>query len=439
VRRRLVAAIAGVTALALLLFAIPLGVVLGHHYRDEDLLRLQRDTVAATRGIDIGGRGDPIELPRDLQADQLAVYDRAGRRLAGQGPATAPDLVRSAIGTNRTADAAAGGQLVVAVPLLSGERVVGAIRAQRDDRGARADAHGAWLVLAAVAAGILVVATIAAVLLAGWLSRPLERLARAARRLGAGDFSARSPRSGIDEVDAVAAALDGTAGQLAALVARERAFTADASHQLRTPLQAARIELEAMELRGIDAPEVAAALAQVDRLQATIDTLLTIARDESLPDARTDPGASLSALADRWTEPLAHDGRPLRLRRDAGGEKLSARATPAVVDEILDVLVDNAHRHGAGEVTVSVRELDRWIAIDVADAGPGLGEDPEAAFVRRSSEAAGHGIGLALARTLAHAEGGRLSARTSGGAVFTLMLRAAGDGDRRREPAARGA
>jgi signal transduction histidine kinase len=429
-RRRLIWAIAGVSAVAVVLLAVPLGIVLGHNYRDEELLRLQRDTIAATRQVDLGGQaGDEVELPPTR--DVLGAYDRAGRRVAGRGPARAPAVVADALRRGRPADATAGGRLVVAVPLLQAERVIGAVRAERDDAGARADTRGAWLVIAAIAAAIIVLATLAAVLVARRLGRPLERLGASARRLGEGDFSARSSPSGIPEIDAVGGALDATAARLDALVTRERAFTRDASHQLRTPLQALRIELEAMELRGAAPAELPAALSQVDRLQATIDTLLAVARDTSRPGTQTDVGALLDAVGERWTGPLAHEGRPLRMVLDAGEHPVAA-ASPGVVGEILEVLLDNAHRHGSGAVTVGARLVDGWVAIEVADEGPGLGDDPERAFVRRSAQADGHGIGLSLARSLAHAEGGRLTARVGPCPVLTLMVRALDGG--RSEP-----
>jgi signal transduction histidine kinase len=95
------------------------------------------------------------------------------------------------------------------------------------------------------------------------------------------------------------------------------------------------------------------------------------------------------------------------------------------VTEIMEVLLDNAHRHGAGAVTVTTRRLNGWVAVEVADEGPGLGDDPERAFARRSGEvrAGGHGIGLVLARSLAQAEGGSLTARAGPAPVLTLMLR----------------
>jgi signal transduction histidine kinase len=422
----LVWAIAGVAAASVAVLAIPLAVVLQTSHRDQELLRLARDTTAATRRIDVAAdtrHGDPVELP--ASPDALTVYDPSGRRIAGTGPPVAPPIVRTALRSGRTADAAGNGRFEAAVPLVSGERVVGAVLARRSDARAAHDTHQAWLFLGLAALAIVAAAVLAAVVLGRRLAQPLERLAMAARRLGDGDFSVRAPRSGVSEVDAVGTALDATAGRLDALVTRERSFSADASHQLRTPLQALRIELEAMELRGDAMPELPAAIGQVDRLQATIDTLLTVARDGAVPGAESDLEALADALVERWTGPLARDGRPLRVVATGAAHAAVAAASPGVVAEILDVLVDNAHRHGAGQVTVAIRDGVGWVAVDVADEGPGMGEDPERAFVRRSEGARdGHGIGLALARSLAHAEGGRLTARAGSAPVVTLMLRA---------------
>jgi signal transduction histidine kinase len=423
VRRRLVLAIAGVAAASVVVLAIPLALVLQGSHRDEELLRLARDTAAATRSVDLSPApaDDPVELPR-VDAI-LSVYGADGRKVAGGGPAAAPELVRTVLRTGRSAQHAGDGRLVAVAPLYVGERVAGAVRAQRSDARAARETHRAWLLLGLVALVIVSAATAAAVVLGRRLAAPLERLAVGARRLGDGDFAVRAPRSGIPEVDGVGAALDSTAERLDALVTRERAFTADASHQLRTPLQALRIELEAMELRGADAPELPAAIGQVDRLQRTIDTLLDVARDTVDFGADAELAPVLDALAERWTGPLARDGRPLRIV----GAVRHVRAAPAVVSEILDVLLDNAHRHGAGAVTVTARPLDGWAALEVADEGPGLGASPEERFERQAGED-GHGIGLALARSLAHAEGGSLTGRTDHGArppgaVMVLMLR----------------
>src|SRR5438270_5640231 len=178
-RARLIVAIAGVAAAAVALLAIPLGVVLQNNYRDDELLRLQRDTVAATREIDLSPGHDPIEVPPT--SGTLAVYDRAGRRVAGQGPRVADALVRQATRSGRIADQHSAGQFAVAVPLLTNERVTGAARAVRDDAAAVSRTHSAWLALGGLAVGIVILAIVAALLLSRRLASPLERLAGAAR------------------------------------------------------------------------------------------------------------------------------------------------------------------------------------------------------------------------------------------------------------------
>jgi signal transduction histidine kinase len=406
-----------VAALAVVLFAIPLALALSRTYRDDELLRLQRDAVAATRAIDLGtSAADPVELPPAPRA--LAVYEASGRRIAGRGgPARADALTRAAIVRGRPTDRAAGGRLVVAVPLVVGERVTGALRAERSDAAVASRTRRAWLTLAGLAILVVALATAAAFLLARRLAAPLERLAIAARRLGDGDFGARAPRAGVPEVDEVGAALDATAQRLDNLVARERAFSADASHQLRTPLAALRLELEALELRGEELP---VALAQVERLQDTVDTLLAVARDAQPTTATADLAALVDGAERRWRGVLAGDGRPLRV--DVTAADPVARAAPRVIDEILDILLSNAHRHGKGAVTASVREAAGWLVVAVADEGEGFAVPPREALSRRAESNGGHGIGLALAQSLAHAENGRLEIVESGRRPIVRLL-----------------
>jgi signal transduction histidine kinase len=401
-------------------FAVPFGVVLSQSYRDRELLRLQRDTVAATRIVDIGvGANDPIELPRT--GDAYGVYDRSGRLIAGRGPSNADAVVRFVLRTGKPTDQRGPGVLVAAAPVFAAERVTGVLRAVRPDEAAADTAQRAWLLLALLATGLIGLAILAALLLGRRLAQPLERLAAAARRLGDGEFGVRSPRSSIPEADAIAAALDATADRLHELVARERAFSADASHQLRTPLAALRLELEAMELRGDDSPELLAALGEIDRLQGTVDLLLAVSRDAPRREGRTDLVALLEDVASSHRTPLARSARPLRIVAPAGVPEVQAQ--PTVVHEILDVLLSNATLHGAGAVTVALRDAGPWVQLTVADEGAGIPEPAGDVFARRSGS--GSGIGLTLARSLAHAEGGLLALTHRGpGPVFTLTLRA---------------
>jgi signal transduction histidine kinase len=425
VRRRLIVAIVAVAAATLALFAVPLGVVLRDGYRDQELLRLQRDTVAAARQIDLGASsGDPVELPAG--PDRLAVYDASGRRVAAgpaSGPARADGLVADATRLRRPTTRFRPGALLAAVPLLTGERVTGAIRAQRSDAVVVRRAHRAWLALAAAGVVVLLLAILAAVLLGRRLARPLERVAVAAGRMGDGDFSVRAPRVGIREVDAVADALDLTSARLQDLIARERAFSADASHQLRTPLAALRLELETMQLAATRPEPLERALTEVDRLQQTIETLLAVARDHPAPQTSCELVELLTEIEQRWRGPLAKCGR--RLTLSVSGEAVPVRARGPVIREILDVLLDNAASHGRGAVGIALRTVDEhWAEIAVSDHGPGFEAGERTAFRRRSEAAGGHGIGLALARSLAHAEGGRLTITDTGPAPrIALMLR----------------
>lgn len=402
--RRLVLAIAAVAGGAVLLFALPLAVVLQRSYRDEELLRLQRDTNAATRGIDLSrGRPDQIELPRFT--GQIGIYSVSGSRIAGAGPRTADQPTRSALRDRQPIGTAPDGQLVVAVPLLSGEAITGAVRGQRSHQVVARRARQAWLALAGLAAGVVALAVLAALMLGRRLSRPLERLAAAARRVGEGDFAARAEATKIKEIDDVRAALNSSSRRVDELVTRERTFTADASHQLRTPLAALRLELETA---GLGSPErqaeLAAALAQVDRLQNTIETLLAVSRGSPSGEQTTDLRAAVRELEARWHGPLAEDGRAFHALVDT--DLAIAAISPTVLREIIDVLMENARVHGTGTVNVVVRRVGEAFALEVSDRGPGFGSGSEQAFERGHGE--GHGIGLALARSLAHAEGARL-------------------------------
>jgi signal transduction histidine kinase len=255
------------------------------------------------------------------------------------------------------------------------------------------------------------------------LALPLEDLSATAHRLGEGDFSVRSRPVGVQEIDSVGAALDSTAVRLDDLLARERAFSADASHQLRTPLAGLRLRLEAaLEQADQDLrPAMAASLGDADRLEATIDELLTLARDQrSDGAAAVDLAALLDELSPEWRARLAFQGRSLDVR--IATDLPAARASVAAVRQVLAVLVDNAATHGAGTVRVTVREAPGAVAVDVSDQGPGVPGTASEPFARRADQRNGHGIGLALARRLAEAEAGRLDLTQPSPPVFTLLL-----------------
>jgi len=280
-----------------------------------------------------------------------------------------------------------------------------------------------WAGMAGLATAAVTVAWLVGRRQARRLAQPLEELEESARRLGEGDFSVRTRRGGIEEIDAVGAALEATAARLDELLGRERAFSTDASHQLRTPLAGMRLRLEAALERTDADPRsaIAASLVDADRLEAIIDELLALARaGEAPPTGPVDLGALVGELSPEWGARLALHGRDLTVQVDPGAPE--ARASTAAVRQVLGVLVDNATTHGRGTVTVTVREATGAVAVDVSDEGPGVQDDRGAVFAPRADRRRGHGIGLPLAHRLAEAERGRLQLTRVAPPVFTLLL-----------------
>jgi len=322
-------------------------------------------------------------------------------------------------------DPDAPGGLAVAVPVTDGTTVTGVVRASSPYPGVWLRIAGAWVVMAALGAVAVAATWLLARRSARRLSAPLESLAGAAQRLGEGDFSIRTAPSGIPEIDAAGSALDVTADRLGDLVSRERAFSSHASHQLRTPLTGLRLTLET----ALDAPPPAqqaalgSALESADRLERTIDDLLSLARHR--PGDRAE--LPLDALVQDWTSAWSAvlEGRDRRLRVSSAPELPVSRASAGAVRQVVDVLVDNAVVHGGGTVGLVVRDAGATVAIDVSDEGDGP-PDPHEVFRSRQGTAPGHGIGLALARALAEAEGGRLVLSRARPPVFSLLLPAAG-------------
>ena len=352
----------------------------------------------------------------------------------GSAPAGAVDLAGLAVaippggslvvttprGTSTAGTSSAQPMITETLPFgVSGSAVLSEPAAEMRERQLQATA----LVLAAVAVSIGVGAVVATVT-ARRLADPLQQVAGRAARLGAGDFRAAPLRHGIPELDRVADVLDSSAVALADLLQRERDLVGDVSHQLRSRLTALQLRLD--ELSTHPDPDVAAestaALEQAERLAEVLDELLSSARAARAAGAGPlDLGRELGTVVDEWRDTARAAGRTLRLRAPDG---LVARATPPRLREAVGVLVDNAVRHGDGAITVAARQSDRdTIVVEVSDAGEGV---PEAlaphVFDRGVSGGASTGVGLALARALVEADGGRLELARLRPATFAVFL-----------------
>jgi len=315
------------------------------------------------------------------------------------------------------------GELVVAVPVTHDTDVIGAVRAASSVMAVYRQVALVWLGMLGLGGLAIGMVWLVARRQARRLARPLEELSEAARRLGQGDFSVRTTPAAIPEIDSVGSALNSTAGRLDAMLARERSFSADASHQLRTPLTGLRLRLEAaLEHPGQDLRHaITDGIAAADRLEQTIEELLALARDTRSSNATPlDLPVLLDEIEAGWHDRLAAQDRALHVAVDPLAPV--SLASTAAVRQVLTVLLDNAATHGSGTVSVAVRNAADALAIDVSDEGTGITAPEPELFTRRSRLADGHGIGLALARSLAEAEGGRLRLTRPAPPTFTLLV-----------------
>lgn len=266
------------------------------------------------------------------------------------------------------------------------------------------------MIIGAVALLAIVSAVLLAVRQANKLASPLTDLAETAERLGSGDPRPRHKRYGVPELDRVADVLDSSAERIARMLTAERRLAADASHQLRTPLTALSMRIE--EISVTDDPdtvkeEANIALTQVERLTNVVERLLTNARDPRTGSAVVfDLDEVVKQQIEEWRPAYRGEGRAI-VR--SGKQGLRAVGTPGAVAQVLAALIENSLMHGGGTVALRTRVTGNQAVIEVTDEGPGVPPDLGARiFERTISGRNSTGIGLAVARDLAEADGGRL-------------------------------
>ncbi|GAA2283796.1 two-component sensor histidine kinase [Streptomyces ruber] len=280
------------------------------------------------------------------------------------------------------------------------------------------------LIIAAVALLAVVAAVLLAVRQANRLASPLTDLAETAERLGSGDPRPRHRRYGVPELDRVADVLDSSAERIARMLTAERRLAADASHQLRTPLTALSMRLEEITLT--DDPdtvkeEATIALSQVERLTDVVERLLTNSRDPRTGSAVSfDLDEVITQQLAEWRPAYRSAGRAVV---SSGKRHLQAVGTPGAVAQVLAALIENSLMHGGGTVALRTRVTGNQAVVEVTDEGPGVSPELGARiFERAISGRNSTGIGLAVARDLAEADGGRLEMLQLQPPVFGLFL-----------------
>jgi signal transduction histidine kinase len=442
--RRLLLSYLTVTALALALLAIPLGITNAHREKERLLFDIERDADAMAAVVAGSIQQHQTTPRRDLTqyaartGGHVIVVDERGRAIIdtdrpaqpGRDYSSRPEIQDALRGRrvegSRRSQTLGTTLLYAAVPATVGGRVNGAVRitypaATLDDR-----VREMWARLALLCAGVLAAVAAVGFWLARGVTRPVHRLERATDRLAAGDLSARvDVHDGPPELRHLATTFNRMVDQLTQLLDAQQRFVADASHQLRTPLTALRLRLENLEAGAspVDRERLADAGREVTRMTRLVDGLLMLARDTGRQESRVavDIASIVRTRADAWSEVTRERGVRVALEMP---DAAWALATPDTIEQVVDNLVDNALAVSPEGATITVRVFvtPGTVELHVLDEGPGLDpSDRVDAFDRfwrgAGATPGGSGLGLAIVRQLAESCGGsaRLDARAERG------------------------
>jgi signal transduction histidine kinase len=434
----------------LLVLGIPLGVFYAQRERERIAADLERDAnVIATvyeDDLQAGAPLDPVAAARYadgadarvvvVDAEGIARIDTAG--VVPRDFSTRPEFDRAlggewASGT-RPSDTLGTDLLYVAVPVASGGIVHGAVRVTLDTGDVTARIRSFWLALAAVGAVVLGTVAVIGWILARSVTRPLREVTATANRFASGDLRVEPGAvTGPAEIRELDDSMTTMAVQLDGMISTQRAFVADASHQLRTPLTALRLRLENLQSDLADASpdareEVERAIDETARLTELVTNLLQLARTDDRPATTTE--ALLPIVRDRvdtWT--AVAEERGVVLRGPDGARDVDVRTVPGGLEQVLDNLLDNALgvAPAGSQVAVVVDDGGDLVDLRVVDQGPGLSDADKRDAVRRfwrgDTTRPGTGLGLAIVDALASASGGSTTLTDTAGGGLTVTVR----------------
>ena len=448
---RFITALMSVTLLVLLVQDIPLGFYLQQVEHERIITSLERDAFIlagrSEQALETSSTSDDAELIqatkdyRDAGGSRVVIVNAEGTAVVisdddqadlGTSYLNRPEIVEALSGSistgHRFSSTLNQELLYVAVPILSGTEVLGAVRLTYPDYIVSNTVNQQLGLLSLVAVIALLMAAIVGYIVSGSITRRIRLLQSATEALAAGDLRSRADESaGTRELRSLAESFNDMAARLELLITQQRTFAADASHQLRTPLTALRLRLErAHDLLETDpagaADRLAAAEAEADRLSNLIEGLLLLSRTEAsdAPREIVDLGSLTRGRVDQWQALAAESDVVIGYE---GPMTLQVTAVPNAVEQIVDNYIDNALAVSpAGSViVVQVQVAGEEAVLHVMDQGPGL--SPEECvrafdrFWRAQSDKNGSGLGLAIVAQLARASGGKaeLTPRPFGG------------------------
>lgn len=421
-----------VTAMVVVAFAVPLGLVIRELARDRAFSNAEREAAAVAPALSITTDRDQLErvVASAGSDDGMAVHIPAGdgeqavdlgrQRALDEDVATVRRLGRAS-----TTEVPGGFTLLQPTAIGSGAIAVVEVYVPQAEVG-----HGvgtAWAVLAGVGLALIVGSVAVADRLGVRMVEPARRLVESAHELGEGKLGARVPEEGPKELRLAATAFNSMADQVVQLLANERELAADLSHRLRTPLTVLRLNAASLG----DGPAAEQTRAAVEQLEREVDTIIRTAREAKPQTAAPGPGAGCDAaevVRERmafWSALAEDEGRKVRV---AGVERpVRIPVARADLAAALDALLGNVFRHTpeGTAFAVDVHNGEDAVIVLVSDAGPGI-TDPEAAMARgRGSGSDGStGLGLDIVRRLAESTGGdvRIGSSVLGGTEVRIWI-----------------
>jgi signal transduction histidine kinase len=323
--------------------------------------------------------------------------------------------------------------LAVASPIIRDGDVVGVVLTESPTGALRSRILHGWLLLGAGELAAMAIAVLFAFRLTGWVLRPVAILDRVTHDIATGRMKSRvAAAGGPPELRRLSRSFNEMADNVEQVLEQQRAFVADASHQLRNPLAALMLRIE---LLGFELPEGNQEVASVQdegrRLAQVLDDLLGLALAEHADAdlALTDIAALVGERLGAWRPVGTREGVALEY---AGKTAVTGWSDPVALSSALDAVIDNALKFTprGGLVRVLVAGEDDEVTVTVFDGGPGLTEEELARigdrFWRspRHQNIDGSGLGLSIARVLLAQSGGRLSfaANEPTGLAVTLTV-----------------
>ncbi|MEU8517991.1 HAMP domain-containing sensor histidine kinase [Streptomyces sp. NBC_01216] len=425
-----------VTAMVVVAFAVPLGLVVKEMARDRAFSNAERRAAGLAPVLaittDRGELDRAVATTEDGAAGRMAVHvpaaDEPGAKPLeiGTRRATVEDL-RTTRELGRATILEVPGGSVLLQPTAIGSGQVAIVELFVPEGEVSNGVATAWLVLAGVGTCLIFGSVAVADRLGVRMVRPAQRLARAAHDLGEGRLGARVPEEGPPELKSAAVAFNSMADQVVRLLANERELAADLSHRLRTPLTVLRLNAASLG----SGPAAEQTRAAVEQLECEVDTIIRTAREAKPQTQATGPGAGCDASdvvrerMDFWSALAEDEGRKVRVAGVDRPVRIPV-ARPELV-AALDALLGNVFRHTpeGTAFSVDVHNGDDAVIVLVSDAGPGIA-DPAAALTRGNSgrRDGSTGLGLDIVRQMAEATGGdvRIGHSVLGGTEVRIWI-----------------